>query len=79
MNSNYISCQTIGLTELSLRLNQKVRSNSYTHILNSTKRIKYCLKIEKELYTIKIFRYMKVILETLNVKINIIICINTWL
>ena len=44
-----------------------------------TERIEYCLKIEKELYTIKIFRYMKLILETLNVKINIIICINTWL
>ena len=47
-------------------------------MLNSTERIEYCLKIEKELYTIKIFRYMKLISETLNMKINIIICINIW-
>ena len=45
-------------------------------MLNSTERNEECLKIEKELYTINVYRYMKLILYTLDVRINVIICIN---
>ena len=39
------------------------QTTKYTHILNSTERNEWCLKTEKELYTINIFRYMKLILD----------------
>ena len=42
-------------------------------MLNRAERNGECLKIEKELYTINIFRYMKLMLHTLDVKINITI------
>ena len=41
-------------------------------IRNSTERNEKCSKIEKELYKINIFRYMNLILYTLDLKMNLI-------
>ena len=51
-------------------------SSTEKRVIKPSQRNEGCLKIEKELYTIDIFRHMKLILYTLEVKINIIICIS---